>query len=154
RNPRVLRRASDTAPEPQPKSQRVCRAIRPVDQVGCLAQVIPIGEAHLRPAVREYVAHYHGERNHQGIDNRLIDSGDASQKTVGSSAARGSVGCFATTAERRKARLSFGTLRGPRRGLPGMAGEVVIQLSLVLASCCQLGRIGGVTRRRGSPRSP
>src|SRR5258706_3178389 len=40
----------------------------------CLAQVIPIGEAHLRRAVREYVKHYHGERNHQGIGNRLIDS--------------------------------------------------------------------------------
>jgi len=40
----------------------------------CLAQVIPIGEAHLRQAVREYVAHYHSERNHHGIGNRLIDS--------------------------------------------------------------------------------
>ena len=40
----------------------------------CLAQVIPIGEAHLRRAVREYVAHYHGERNHQGIGNRLIEA--------------------------------------------------------------------------------
>jgi len=40
----------------------------------CLAQVIPIGEGHLRRAVREYVEHYHAERNHQGIGNRLIDS--------------------------------------------------------------------------------
>ncbi|TMA32598.1 MAG: transposase [Deltaproteobacteria bacterium] len=40
----------------------------------CLAQVIPIGEAHLRRAVREYVEHYHGERNHQGLGNRLIES--------------------------------------------------------------------------------
>ena len=40
----------------------------------CLAQVIPIGEDHLRRAVREYVEHYHRERNHQGIGNRLIDS--------------------------------------------------------------------------------
>jgi hypothetical protein len=40
----------------------------------CLAQVVPIGERHLRRAVREYVAHYHGERNHQGIGNRFIDS--------------------------------------------------------------------------------
>jgi len=47
----------------------------------CLAQVIPIGEAHLRRAVREYVAHYHGERNHQGIDNRLIDSVDGSRRS-------------------------------------------------------------------------
>jgi putative transposase len=40
----------------------------------CLAQVIPIGEAQLRRAIREYVEHYHGERNHQGIGNRIIDS--------------------------------------------------------------------------------
>jgi putative transposase len=40
----------------------------------CLAQVIPIGEAHIRRVVREYVEHYHGERNHQGIGNRLINS--------------------------------------------------------------------------------
>jgi putative transposase len=44
----------------------------------CLAQVIPIGEAQLRRAVREYVAHYHGERNHQGISNRIIDSDGSS----------------------------------------------------------------------------
>ena len=39
----------------------------------CLAQIIPLGERHLRHAVTEYMAHYHVERNHQGIDNRLID---------------------------------------------------------------------------------
>ena len=50
----------------------------------CLAQVIPIGEAHLRRALREYVAHYHGERNHQGIGNRLIDSSANVARTNGS----------------------------------------------------------------------
>ncbi len=40
----------------------------------CLAQVIPIGEGHVRRMLREYAEHYHGERNHQGIGNRLIDS--------------------------------------------------------------------------------
>ncbi len=39
----------------------------------CLAQVIPFGERHLRHAVKEYTAHYHYERNHQGLDNELID---------------------------------------------------------------------------------
>ena len=39
----------------------------------CLAQVIPLGERHLRRAVREYTEHYHVERNHQGLDNRLIE---------------------------------------------------------------------------------
>lgn len=44
----------------------------------CLAEVIPLGEAHLRRTVREYVEHYHHERNHQGIGNRLI-SGPVNQ---------------------------------------------------------------------------
>ena len=38
----------------------------------CLAQIVPFGEAHLRTAVREYVEHYHLERNHQGLGNALI----------------------------------------------------------------------------------
>ncbi len=39
----------------------------------CLAQIIPLGERHLRHAVREYTEHYHIERNHQGLGNELID---------------------------------------------------------------------------------
>jgi transposase InsO family protein len=50
----------------------------------CLAQIIPIGEAHLRRAVREYVGHYHAERNHQGIDNRLISSSADGSRSGGS----------------------------------------------------------------------
>ena len=38
----------------------------------CLHRVIPLGERHLR-TLAESVAHYHGERNHQGLDNELID---------------------------------------------------------------------------------
>ena len=38
----------------------------------CLAQIIPLGERHLRHVVKEYTEHYHLERNYQGLDNRLI----------------------------------------------------------------------------------
>ena len=38
----------------------------------CLAQIIPLGERHLRNTVAEYTEHYHAERNHQGLDNQLI----------------------------------------------------------------------------------
>ncbi len=38
-----------------------------------MAQIIPLGECHLRHAVTEYSEHDHVERNHQGIGNRLID---------------------------------------------------------------------------------
>lgn len=39
----------------------------------CLAQIIPPGEEHLHHAVKEYTEHYHIERNHQGLENRLIE---------------------------------------------------------------------------------
>jgi transposase InsO family protein len=38
----------------------------------CLDKLVPLGERHLRVAIAEFVAHYHLERNHQGLDNRLI----------------------------------------------------------------------------------
>jgi putative transposase len=37
-----------------------------------LNRVIPLGERHLRRTIHEYVAHYHHERNHQGLENELI----------------------------------------------------------------------------------
>jgi len=39
----------------------------------CLDRMIFIGQASLHRAVGEYMGHYHGERNHQGLDNKLID---------------------------------------------------------------------------------
>jgi hypothetical protein len=38
-----------------------------------LAKIIPLGERHLCRAVKEYTEHYHLERNHQGLDNELIE---------------------------------------------------------------------------------
>jgi transposase InsO family protein len=38
----------------------------------CLDKLVPLGERHLRFAISEFVEHYHRERNHQGLDNRLI----------------------------------------------------------------------------------
>ena len=38
----------------------------------CLSKLVPLGESHLRRAVSEYVEHYHRERNHQGVGNRLL----------------------------------------------------------------------------------
>jgi transposase InsO family protein len=47
------------------------RFVRSIEE--CLNRLIPIGERHLRRAVAEFVAHYHWERNHQGLGNELID---------------------------------------------------------------------------------
>jgi len=45
----------------------------------CLSRLIPIGQRMLRRALREYGAHFHQERNHQGLGNVLIMP-DASSK--------------------------------------------------------------------------
>ncbi len=38
----------------------------------CLSRLIFFGEHSLRRTLTEYVAHYHGERNHQGKGNKLL----------------------------------------------------------------------------------
>jgi putative transposase len=38
----------------------------------CLDLIVPLGEKHLRRPIGEYLAHYHGERNHQVLDNVLL----------------------------------------------------------------------------------
>jgi putative transposase len=38
----------------------------------CLSKLVLFGEPSLRRAIREYVAHYHAERNHQGKSNVLF----------------------------------------------------------------------------------
>ena len=43
----------------------------------CLERMICVGQASLRRAVTEFIVHYHCERNHQGIENRLIQPGAA-----------------------------------------------------------------------------
>jgi transposase InsO family protein len=43
----------------------------------CVERMIFVGQASLRRAVREFIAHYHLERNHQGVENRLLQPGAA-----------------------------------------------------------------------------
>jgi transposase InsO family protein len=54
----------------------------------CLERIVPLGEGHLRAAVRAFVQHYHEERPHQGLGNELI-----APKTT--SIGRGAVRCRA-----------------------------------------------------------
>jgi putative transposase len=46
-------------------AERFVRAIKHE----CLRHIIPVGERHLRAVVREFMEHYHAERNHQGLGN-------------------------------------------------------------------------------------
>jgi transposase InsO family protein len=47
------------------------RFVRTIKE-SCLDRLLLFGEDSLRKAIREFVAHYHLERNHQGLGNRLI----------------------------------------------------------------------------------
>ena len=44
--------------------------------------MILFGERSLRRAVTEYMAHYHTERNHQGLANRLLDPAHVAGSTA------------------------------------------------------------------------
>jgi putative transposase len=39
----------------------------------CVGRMIFLGRRSLGRALAEYIAHYHGERNHQGLGNRLLE---------------------------------------------------------------------------------
>ena len=43
----------------------------------CLNRVIPFGDRHLRRTIAEFVEHDRRERNHQGLENELIDGAAA-----------------------------------------------------------------------------
>jgi len=47
----------------------------------CLDRMIILGEPMLRHLVREYLAHYHAERNHQGLDNAIPFPDDRLRQT-------------------------------------------------------------------------
>ncbi len=56
------------APNANAYAERFVRSIREE----CLNRLILFGEHRLLRAVDEFVAHYHKERNHQGLGNALI----------------------------------------------------------------------------------
>ena len=66
---RVLISRTSGKPNLNAYAERFVRSIKSE----CLAEIIPLGGRHLRHAVKEYTQHYHVERNHQGLDNRLIE---------------------------------------------------------------------------------
>ena len=61
---------SPRSPNLNAHAERFVRSIKE----SCLNRLILFGEHSLRRAIHEFVAHYHLERNHQGIGNRLITS--------------------------------------------------------------------------------
>lgn len=73
------------APNANAYAERFVRSIKEE----CLDPMILFGEGHLRRAIEQYLAHYHAERNHQGLGNDLIDG---EVRTVGDVASRDRLG--------------------------------------------------------------
>ena len=67
------------SPDLNAYAERFVRSIK--DE--CLNRMILFGERSLRKATREYAAHYHRERNHQRIDNQLIEPGYRTESVSG-----------------------------------------------------------------------
>lgn len=56
------------SPNWNPHAERFVRTIKE----SCLDRLILFGEGSRRKVIHEFMAHYHHERNHQGLGNRLI----------------------------------------------------------------------------------
>ena len=88
------------SPNCNPHAERFVRTIREE----CLAHFVIFGERHLRHLVREFVAHYQGERFHQGLGGQLVKPAEEPRNDNGSGGA-----------VRRRSRLG-GTLNFYHRG--------------------------------------
>ena len=76
------------SPNLTPHIERFMRSLK--DQ--CLHRMIFFGDRPLHAAVVAFLAHYHPERNHQALDNRLIDPGEEVGRTAGAVACRERLG--------------------------------------------------------------
>jgi transposase InsO family protein len=69
----------------------------------CLCHIVPLGERHLHTVIREYVEHYHVERNHQGLDNIIPFPSTAPRLSDGPIVRRERLGGLLTFYERKAA---------------------------------------------------
>jgi transposase InsO family protein len=78
-----IARLPPRSPNLNANAERVIRSIKEE----CLDRMMFFGEESLHRALPEYLAHYHGERNHQGLGNQLI------QPDNGVGGSRGAIQC-------------------------------------------------------------
>ena len=67
------------SPNLNPHVERFMRSMKSE----CLNRMIFFGENSLRKALTEFTAHYHEERNHQGLGNNIIQPGSEVGRTEG-----------------------------------------------------------------------
>jgi transposase InsO family protein len=69
----------------------------------CLSRMIFFGEKSLRNATAQFVEHYHSERNHQGLGNKLIEPCAEVGQATGEIVCRGRLGGLLNYYHRRAA---------------------------------------------------
>jgi hypothetical protein len=69
----------------------------------CLYRMIFFGRQSLERSISQYVKHYHGERNHQELDNELIDRDDSVGAAAGEIECRSRLGGILKYYQRRAA---------------------------------------------------
>jgi putative transposase len=60
----------------------------------CLGRMIFFGERALHAAASSFVEHFHAERSHQGVSNRLIEPGEEAGRTTGQVVCRERLGAL------------------------------------------------------------
>jgi hypothetical protein len=60
--------------------------------VACLNHLVLFGERHLHHVIKEFIAHYHGERFHQGLGGQLIEEKEAGSSRNNGARGRSSAG--------------------------------------------------------------
>ena len=122
----------------------------------CLDRLILLGEDHLRRTLAEFVAHYHRERNHQGLGTHSSTVRRARRAVVAFAGGSASAGFSTITTVRRDGsrRCAFktdrpnrGTLRGLTSGGDAPDDEQQIGQQ-VLLYLCRRGRVAFVDRAR------
>jgi hypothetical protein len=93
------------APNANAYAERFVRSIREE----CLDRLIFFGERRLLRALDAFVAHYHRERNHQGLGNELIIREPRPLWATQCVAVSGWADCYATTTARLEHGRSFRT---------------------------------------------
>jgi hypothetical protein len=81
-------RLSPRSPNLTPHIERFMGSIKQE----CLSRLIFFGEHSLRHAIREYLVHYHGERNHQGLANQILLPSDEVGRASGDIQSRNHLG--------------------------------------------------------------
>ena len=111
---RVIR-TPPCAPNCNAHAERFVRSVKEE----CLNRVVPLGEWHLRRTLREFVTHYHRERNHQGLANELIDC-LAAQRPTGAVHLRQRVGGILNYYYRSAAKTNWRIQDGTERPQSGV----------------------------------